>query len=40
MFSVRAITYTGWHPGPVLDGRRVRIPTWVTIDAGGSAGRV
>ncbi len=40
IFPVRAITYTGWHPGPVLDGRRVRIPARVTVDAGGGADRV
>ena len=31
---VRSIGYAGWHPGPVLDGRRIDVPTSVTIDAG------
>jgi hypothetical protein len=39
-FPVRAITYGGWHPGPILDGRRVRIPSSVAIDAASGSDRV
>jgi len=40
IFPIRAITYAGWHPGPVLDGRRVRIPSSVAIDAASGSDRV
>jgi hypothetical protein len=40
MFPVRAITYTGWHPGPFVDGRHVQIPAWVALDAGAGADHV
>jgi hypothetical protein len=39
-FPVHAITYAGWHPGPVLNGRRVRIPSSVAVDAASGADRV
>jgi len=37
---VRAIAYAGWHPGPILAGRGVRIPSSVTVDAASGADRV
>lgn len=40
MFPVRAITYAGWHAGPVLEGRRIGIPASVAIDAGSGSDRV
>jgi hypothetical protein len=36
-FPVRGITYSGWHPGPYLDGRRLSIPSLITIDAGSGS---
>ncbi len=34
VFPVQSIAYTGWHPGPVVAGRRVPAPGLVTITAG------
>lgn len=39
-FPVRGITYAGWHPGPTLHGRRLSIPSLVTIDAGSGSDRL
>jgi hypothetical protein len=37
---VRGIAYLGWRPGPILEGRRVSIPSLVTIDAGSGSNRI
>src|SRR5205807_10627876 len=34
---VSAIRYGGWHPGPVLAGRRIPAPAEVTVEAGAGA---
>jgi len=39
-FPVRGITYAGWHPGPILEGRRLSIPSLVTIEAGSGSDRI
>jgi hypothetical protein len=39
-FPVRSIAYSGWHPGPTLEGRRLSIPSLVTIDAGAGSDRI
>ena len=39
-FSVRAIRYAGWHPGPRLAGRRVPVPAEVTLEASAGADRL
>ena len=37
---VSAIRYGGWHPGPVLAGRRVPAPADVTVEAGSGADHI
>jgi hypothetical protein len=37
---VSAIRYGGWHPGPVLAGRRVPAPADVTVEAGAGADHI
>ncbi|HKV44946.1 MAG TPA: hypothetical protein VJT32_09785, partial [bacterium] len=39
-FRVRAIHYSGWHPGPRLAGRRVRVPGAVTLEAAAGADEI
>jgi hypothetical protein len=34
VFPIVSLAYGGWHPGPIVDGRRVPAPSLVTIDAG------
>ncbi|TMI89470.1 MAG: hypothetical protein E6H00_09710 [Bacillati bacterium ANGP1] len=37
---VSAIRYGGWHPGPVLAGRRIPAPAEVTVEAGAGADHI
>jgi hypothetical protein len=34
VFPIRSLSYRGWHPGPVVDGRTVPAPQTITIIAG------
>ncbi len=39
-FTVRAIRYAGWHPGPRVSGRRVSVPAAITVEGEAGPDRV
>jgi len=39
-FEIRSLAYDGWHEGPVVRGRRVRVPAGITVDAVAGSDRV
>jgi hypothetical protein len=40
VFTVQGIHYAGWHPGPLVGGQRVMVPTAVTVEASSGADSV